>query len=34
MPPGVLLAAGGRVLVSPQYRETGVVEAFAFSPVS
>jgi outer membrane protein assembly factor BamB len=29
MPPAVLLAAGGMVLVSPQFEETDVVEAFA-----
>lgn len=34
LPPAVLLASGGLVLVSPQFEETGVVEAFAFPPVS
>lgn len=34
LPPAVLLASGGLVLVSPQYEETGVVEAFALPPES
>ena len=28
-PPAVLLVAGGLVLVSPQFEETNVIEAFA-----
>jgi hypothetical protein len=34
LPPAVVLAAGGLVLVSPQYEETDVVEAFAVPPES
>ena len=34
MPPAVLVAAAGLVLVSPQFEDTGVVEAFAFPPES